>query len=230
MLHASRFRAWCYTSERSGTVEPRGATPHKSTIRMYRQKSQLFLCSVWIIHKFRHDVKKIRKILYLIEWQRLNRAILLQSEEYLSVVRKKAADVEAHTRISAILGNGTKKQIKALGEYGRLLGMLLILNDDMADMLDFDELSHRLKNEHPPLQVIYALEKDGNKKEIEFILRKKQKTKNDVKRIMSITKRSEIIMGITEIMKKLADEAISQLENIPKNKFELQLLVEVLIP
>ncbi len=154
----------------------------------------------------------------------------VSSEEYLSVVRKKAADVEAHTRISAILGNGTKKQIKALGEYGRLLGMLLILNDDMADMLDFDELSHRLKNEHPPLQVIYALEKDGNKKEIEFILRKKQKTKNDVKRIMSITKRSEIIMGITEIMKKLADKAISQLENIPKNKFELQLLVEVLIP
>ena len=43
------------------------------------------------------------------------RRTYVSSENYLRVVRKKAADVEAHTRISAILGNGTKKDIEALG-------------------------------------------------------------------------------------------------------------------
>jgi geranylgeranyl pyrophosphate synthase len=151
-------------------------------------------------------------------------------EEYLSVVRKKAADVEAHTRIGAILGNGTKKEIEALGIYGRLLGMLLILNDDIADMSDSDELLHRIRNEHLPLQVIYALEKNVNKNEIGTILSKTKKTKNDVKRIVSITKRSEGLAKITEIMKNLAEKAITQIKNVPNNKQYLQLLVEALIP
>jgi len=57
-------------------------------------------------------------------------------EEYLRVVKKKAADVEAYTRISAIVGGGSDEEIEAMGEYGRVLGMLAILRDDMIDMLD----------------------------------------------------------------------------------------------
>jgi len=71
-------------------------------------------------------------------------------EEYLRVVRKKAADVEAHTRISAILGGGSKEEIEALSKYGRLLGMLIILRDDLIDMVDFDEAVHRFKRECLP--------------------------------------------------------------------------------
>src|SRR3990170_1913765 len=68
-------------------------------------------------------------------------------QEYLSVVRKKAADVEAYTRISAILGGGSKEEIEALGEYGRLLGIMAILRDDLMDMSNFEESVHRIKRE-----------------------------------------------------------------------------------
>jgi len=51
-------------------------------------------------------------------------------DRYLRVLRKKAADVEAHTRISAILACAKSQQIEALGEYGRVLGMLILLREN----------------------------------------------------------------------------------------------------
>jgi len=152
------------------------------------------------------------------------------SEEYLRIVRKKAADVESHTRIGSILGNGTQKEIEALSAYGRLLGMMMILNDDLADMLDFDEFVNRIKNEHLPLQVIYALEKSRNKSEINLILRKKKKTKSDVKKIVNFTNKAEGPVFVAEKMKSIADEAIYHLQGIKKNKQYFKLLVETLLP
>jgi len=152
------------------------------------------------------------------------------SEEYLRIVRKKAADVEAHTRISSILGNGTQKEIEALSAYGRLLGMMMILNDDLADMLDYDEFVNRIKNEHLPLQVIYALEKSRDKGKINPILRKKQKTKSDIKKIVNFTNKAEGPVFVAEKMKVIVDEAISNLQAIGKNKNYFKLLVETLLP
>jgi geranylgeranyl diphosphate synthase type I len=152
------------------------------------------------------------------------------SEEYLRVVRKKAADVEAHTRISSILGNGTQKEIEALSAYGRLLGMMMILNDDLADMLDFDEFVNRIKNEHLPLQVIYALEKSRYKREMTSILRKKKKTKSDAKKILNLTNKAEGPVFVAEKMKSLADEAIYHSQGVKYNKQYFKLLVETLLP
>ena len=80
------------------------------------------------------------------------------SEEYLHVVRKKAADVEAYAKISAIVGGGSEEEVEAFGDYGRILGMLVILRDDMIDMLDPEETIHRIQKEHLSLAIVYALE------------------------------------------------------------------------
>ena len=79
-------------------------------------------------------------------------------EDYLPVIRKKSADVEGYARIGAILGGGSDKEINDLGEYGRLLGMLVILRDEMIDMLDPEEVIHRIKHEHLSLVILYALQ------------------------------------------------------------------------
>jgi geranylgeranyl pyrophosphate synthase len=151
-------------------------------------------------------------------------------EDYLKVVRKKAADVEAHMRIGSILGDGTKKEIKALSSYGRLLGMLIILNDDLADMQDFNEYMHRIKIEHLPLQVIYALENCKNKSEINLILGKKKKTKKDIKQIMNFTNNAEGPVFVAEKMMRIADEAILHLQSIKKNSQYLKSFLKTLIP
>ncbi|MEM2907671.1 MAG: polyprenyl synthetase family protein, partial [Candidatus Hadarchaeales archaeon] len=62
----------------------------------------------------------------------------VKPEEYLEVVRKKAADVEACTRVGAMLGGGSEEQVEALARYGRLLGMIVLLRNDLEDLLDFE--------------------------------------------------------------------------------------------
>lgn len=79
------------------------------------------------------------------------------SEEYLGIVKKKAADVEAHTRIGALLGNATTTEEENIASYGRLLGMIIIIRDDIVDSLDTQEVKHRLEKEHIPLPLVYAL-------------------------------------------------------------------------
>ncbi len=152
------------------------------------------------------------------------------AEDYLRVVRKKAADIEAYTRISAILGGGSEEEIEALGEYGRLLGMLGILRADMIDMLDLEETIHRINKEHLSLVIVYALQNP----EMNSILRsllKKTKTLKDAEKLSTFVDKAGGFIHMEEYMNKLAQEACMQIEKIKYNKKHLELLVQgMLLP
>lgn len=56
--------------------------------------------------------------------------------EYLNMIYKKtAALIAAATKSGAILGGGTKEQIEALSNYGRLIGMAFQIQDDYLDVV-----------------------------------------------------------------------------------------------
>jgi len=145
-------------------------------------------------------------------------------EEYLRVVRKKAADVEAHTRISAILGGGSEEEIEALREYGRLLGMLIILRDDLIDMIDLEEAVHRIKKEYLPLPILYALQNSKIKPEISSVLSKETMTKRDAEKILAVVDKAGGLSRVEEYMQKLAQNAYSLLEKVRDNNKSLELL------
>jgi geranylgeranyl diphosphate synthase type I len=152
-------------------------------------------------------------------------------EEYLNVVRKKAADVEAHTRISAILGDGTSEDVEALSAYGRLLGMLIILRDDIIDMINFEEFVHRVKKEHLPLPIIYALQNPDTKSVIYPICRKKEITEKDSGKLLSIAVKAKGFDLVDEFMQKIAQDAFEKVEKIEKNKNSLLILAKgMLLP
>ena len=151
-------------------------------------------------------------------------------EEYLQVVRKKAADVEAHTRISAILGGGSKKEIEALGEYGRLLGMIIILGDDFIDMMDLPEVSHRVKKEHLPLPILFALQNKKVKRKLNSLLLKKTLTKKDTQRILEITQEAGGLKLLENIMRKLAEDSYGNILSLEHAKMSLRLLVQSALP
>lgn len=121
------------------------------------------------------------------------------SEEYLRIIKKKAADVEAHARIGAVLGKATTAEEENLARYGRLLGMIIIIRDDIVDSLDTQEVRRRLEKEHMPLPLVYAL---------------KEKRDEDLSRISpdKILKdfRKEIEKGIeqsNDLLKELVNKA-----------------------
>jgi geranylgeranyl diphosphate synthase type I len=151
-------------------------------------------------------------------------------EEYLQVVRKKGADLEAYTRISAILGDASEEEIDALGEYGRLLGTLIILRDDMIDMLDPEETIHRIQNEHINIAILYALQNPELSREIRSIL-KKPITPRNAKKLANLVDKAGGFASIDAYMNKLANAACVIVEKAKCNQKYLTLLIHgMLLP
>jgi geranylgeranyl pyrophosphate synthase len=144
-------------------------------------------------------------------------------KEYLHMIQKKAADVEAHTKISAIIGNGSKKEIEAIGRYGRLLGMVKLLRDDSIDLIDPKELVHRIERECLPYPLLYALQNSKISPKIKSILAKKL-TRVDTEAIVNLT----YVGGGFELSEKsirgLATKCLNSL-SILNYKKELKLFV-----
>jgi len=150
-------------------------------------------------------------------------------EEYLHVVRKKAADVEAHTRIGAILGGASPKKIEALGEYGRLLGMLIILSDDWVDVFDVEESRRRIKKESLPLLLLYGLHNPATESELRAILLKKTVTRKDAERIAGTIHRTDVPQKFRRLVNEIAQTAIHKLEIQRIRDNTLKKLVEAIV-
>ncbi|UCE15499.1 MAG: polyprenyl synthetase family protein, partial [Candidatus Bathyarchaeota archaeon] len=150
-------------------------------------------------------------------------------EEYLHVVRKKAADVESYTRISAILGGGTKEEIDTLGKYGRILGMMAILRDDLTDMLDYEEAVHRITKECLPLPMLFTLQNSKVKAEMEAILQKKTIKMKDAETILEISDKTGGLEHFQKFMEELRGDAYSHVSNLRYNKNNLELLIDAMI-
>lgn len=127
----------------------------------------------------------------------------VKPEEYLYVVRKKAADIDLCMRVGAILGGGSEEQVNNLGEYGRLLGTIAFLRDDFEDILDVDRgLNMRLKNESFPLPLLYALENKEKRREILTILKEEVKGRK-AKRLLKLVSKARGIERLWKLFEEL---------------------------
>ncbi|KUO41488.1 MAG: hypothetical protein AVW06_01275 [Hadesarchaea archaeon DG-33-1] len=144
--------------------------------------------------------------------------------EYLYVIRKKAADIEVCTRVGAMLGRGKKEQIDALGEYGRLLGMIILLRNDLEDLLDLDILNLRIKNESLPLPLLFALEDKGKKSKILAILKKVEVRREEAKRLFALVSEAGGVVKLGKCLESLKNEAILNLEVIENKEIFIRIL------
>jgi len=151
-------------------------------------------------------------------------------EEYLHVIQKKAADVEAHTRIGAILGDASKGETELLGVYGKLLGMMIILRDDLIDVFDLEESRHRVKNECLPLPIIYALQNTKIRPELTSLLLEKTITAKDALSILEIAYKAGAIRQFEKLIRELAQNAHYKLKTLGERGSNLKLLVDATLP
>jgi len=143
----------------------------------------------------------------------------VKPEDYLKVIRKKAGDVEAYMKVGAMVGGGSEEQVRALGEYGRLLGMMIILRDDLEDFLDFEVmLPLRVKNESLPLPVLYALEDKSRRRDILAILRRGKVSGNEARKLFKLVSEAGGIAKLEKFLEGLREKAILNLKTIKKNK------------
>ncbi|RJS78055.1 hypothetical protein CW667_01545 [Candidatus Bathyarchaeota archaeon] len=151
--------------------------------------------------------------------------INVSPEHYLQIVRKKAADIEALFHIGALIGNASQSEIKALSNYGRCIGMLWILGDDVVDMFNPNELKRRIKHGCLPLPLFYAMENPKIKSRLRRILLKTRITKKDAKTILEMTIKFAGFKKTKSVMQNLVLEALETIKHF-KNAEDLKLLVE----
>ncbi|MCW4029337.1 MAG: polyprenyl synthetase family protein [Candidatus Bathyarchaeota archaeon] len=89
---------------------------------------------------------------------RLRGRLDLTPNDVHDVIKLKAVVPELAFRIGALLGNGDSEVIDDLGNFGRIYGVNSIIIEEFLDLFDFEEFTHRIKNECLPLPVIYVLQ------------------------------------------------------------------------
>jgi geranylgeranyl diphosphate synthase type I len=149
----------------------------------------------------------------------------ISPDEYMRILRMKAASVEADMRIGAIIGGGTDRQIEALTEYGRILGLLATLREEFVDIFEIQELRQRVKNECLPIPILYALT-DQNPQEIKRILSKKRITEKDVNELLDAVFKKQEVRKLKQTMRELISNGLSTVSAI-RDKNMKQLLSDL---
>jgi geranylgeranyl diphosphate synthase type I len=153
----------------------------------------------------------------------------VKPDEYLHVVRKKAADVEACMRVGAMLGNGSEEQVNAVGGYGRLLGTMVLLRDDLEDMLDLNLLDLRIKNESLPLPILYALQNDEKKEEILSILKKEKVSREEAESLLKLVSEARGVNKLEKLFMGIKNQAWNKIEKIKSNRV-FRTILEATVP
>jgi hypothetical protein len=99
----------------------------------------------------------------------------------------------------------------------------VILGDDNADMLDPSELINRIKNEIPPLPLIYALQEPDLRREIQSILQGNLTNRAAVK-ILDLVYEANIFNKVEKHFLNLIEEGKDILKIISNNKLLIQIL------
>ncbi len=161
----------------------------------------------------------------------LRRRIDVTPDECLHVMEKKAFIIEGYAQIAVILGNGTSEELENLGKYGKALGMLIMLRDDLIDMIDIAETRHRIEKEYPPLPIIYAMQNPQTRQSIEPYLLQRKITNKNAEFIIQQTREAGGIKRCQALMGELSKGAYLCLETVghKQSYLELKLLIQALM-
>ena len=144
-------------------------------------------------------------------------------EEYLRILKMKASTSEAHMRIGAIVGGGEQDIVDLLGNYGRILGILISIREDFIDVFEADELQNRMRNECLPLPILYAFKDPQTKKIILNYLSKREISDKDAERIVDIVFEEENVEMLRNEVKRLAEETRNTISGIPNKSLASQM-------
>jgi geranylgeranyl pyrophosphate synthase len=132
---------------------------------------------------------------------------------YIGILWKAMAETEACSKIGAIMGDGKAIEVEALSEFGRRIGFMSRLADDIEDCLNLKgDLIHRIEYESVPLPLLYAAKSSKEKYlKIKKIIEKSSITPFDARELLKCCFETESFEYICKIAKKNGKEAIRNL-------------------
>jgi geranylgeranyl diphosphate synthase type I len=140
------------------------------------------------------------------------------------ILWKSMAEIEACTSIGARLGNGSEKEVQALAKFGRSIGFIYRLSDEVQDCLNTrGDLPNRLKYESIPLPLLFAAKSSKKRKRnLESIIEKTEITSSNIEELIKMCYESKAFKYILGIAKKTKSTANRSLELLKySDAFEL---------
>ena len=109
-------------------------------------------------------------------------------EAYQRILWGSMADAEACARLGALCGGGSTSEVEALAGFGRRLGFMYRIADDMKDTLNAEgNLPDRLERESVPLPILYTAKfSKENYSKVKTVLDKQRATPSDVKELLKL--------------------------------------------
>ncbi|MDD6896968.1 MAG: polyprenyl synthetase family protein, partial [Bacteroidales bacterium] len=143
-----------------------------------------------------------------------NTSDVLSEDTYYSVIHQKTAALfEACCGIGAISASADDRQIDAARNFGRLLGLIFQIRDDIFDYYDSAEIGKPTGNDMAEgkltLPVLYALQSTANQEMLQLALKVRRRlvTAEEIARLVAFTKENGGIEYAEQRMFELRDEA-----------------------
>ncbi|MBT7617118.1 MAG: hypothetical protein HN590_07540 [Calditrichaeota bacterium] len=159
---------------------------------------------------------------------RARRRLDLSLEDYHEMLWKLGVDTEACCVMGAILGGGTDNEVQCLASYGRTLGYLNRLHDEVSDMFGSNEdFRRRIQKESIPLLLLYSAQtSDFNYQRISEIITKSELKQEDLNALLVISVVFDSLDYLIGLAANAKDEAINSINSIqPMSKRKLELIV-----
>ena len=151
--------------------------------------------------------------------------VALSYEKLYSIIKLKAAITEMNMSIGAILAHNDETKINRLKCFGRNLGLLSTIAEEYIDLVTYKELKNRLKNECPPLPLLYAMT-DINLKEKLLLLTSKSAFKHrDFEQVTELVLTSRAVQELKDDMILLVQNEAESLDFIKNEKVRENILV-----
>lgn len=152
-------------------------------------------------------------------------------EDYLKVIKMKAAGIELDMHLGALFGRGKDIEVETLAKLGRITGILGTLREEFIDIFEIEELCQRISTKDLPLPLFFALQDQKIKRKVLKIITKPKITKSDVSMLVDLILKAEPVVKLKEYMKGLIEEGLNLVRNLTLVKLQssFQLLLTFML-
>ena len=164
----------------------------------------------------------------------------IDAPQYLEMISKKTgALIRCSTKLGAVIGSRDEAKIDALGSYGRSLGVVFQIRDDVLGVWGEEETTgkpvgadiRRKKNSFP---VVYAMSAAGarDRRTLERVYSREEPSESDVSEVLEVMERTGVKEQARVLMSEHCDralDALSGLEIHPAILSEAEELVHFLL-
>ncbi len=140
------------------------------------------------------------------------------ADQYMRVVKMKAASIEVDMRVGAVVGGGGDEDFDVLSRFGRILGILATLREEFIDMFEIEELNQRIQGKYFPVPIVYAMQDVDSRAVVGELVAKGRLTGEDIDILLDVVLESKSVEQLRKEMEALISESIQLVSNVNNEK------------